>query len=56
MNQSILIVAQDQNGTPFSIPVAAPEIHFDFQAASYSILAKQLINATENNFSSDVLS
>ena len=56
MNQSILIVAWDQNGIFSSIPVAAPEIYFDFQGASYSILAKQLINAIENNFSSDVLS
>ena len=38
-NQAVLIVAQDQNGTPSSIPVAAPEIYFNFQRASYSILA-----------------
>ena len=54
--QAVLIVARDQNGTPSSIPVAAPEIFFDFQGASYSILAKQLINAIENNFSSDIFS
>ena len=55
-NQAVLIVARDQEGTPSSIPVAAPEIYFDFQGASYSILAKQLVNAIEINFSSDVLS
>ena len=55
-NQAALIVARDQNGTPSPIPVAAPEIYFDFQGAPYSILAKQLINAIENNFSSDILS
>ena len=55
-SQAVLIVSRDQNGTPSPIPVAAPEIYFDFHGASYSILAKQLINAIENNFSSDILS
>ena len=54
-SQAVLIVARDQNGTPSPITVAAPEIYFDFQGASY-ILAKQLINAIENNFSSDIFS
>ena len=54
-NQAVLIVAQDQNGTPSPIPVAAPEIYFDFQGVPYSILAKQLINAIEKNFSRYVL-
>ena len=41
---------------PFPIPVAAPETYFDFEGAPYSILPKQLINAIENNFSSDIFS
>ena len=55
-SQAVLIVAWEQNGTPYPIPVAAPDIYFDFQGGSYSILAKQLINAIEKNFSSDILS
>ena len=55
-NQTVLIVALNQNGTPSPIPVTAPKIYFDFQGSHYSILAKQLINMTENNFSSDILS
>ena len=55
-SQTVLIAAQDENGTPSPIPVAVSEIYFDFQGASYSILAKQLIKAIENNFSSDILS
>ena len=38
------------------LPVAAPNIYFDFQGAPYSILAKQLIGAIENRFFSDILS
>ena len=55
-SQAVLIVAPHQNGTHSPIPLAAPEIYFDFQGASYRILAKQLISAIENNFSSDILS
>ena len=55
-NQAVLIVAWDQNGTPSSISVAVPKIYFNFQGASYSISAKQFIDAIENIFSIDVLS
>ena len=55
-SQAVLIVSRDQNGTPSPIRVAAPEIYFDLHGASYSILAKQLINGVENKFSSDILS
>ena len=33
-SQAVLIVSRDQNGTPSPIPVAAPEIYFDFHGAS----------------------
>ena len=49
-NQTALIVALDQNGTPSPIPVTAPKIYFDFQGCHYSILAKQLINMIEITF------
>ena len=55
-NQAGLVVDQDQNGNLPPIPVAGSEIYFDFQGAPFSILAKQLINAVENNFSSGILS
>ena len=54
-NQVVLIVVRDQHCTTSPTPVAPPKIYFNFQGAPYSILAKQLINAIENNFSNDIL-
>ena len=55
-NQAALIVARDSSGTPCPIPVAAPEIYNDFKDATYDSLAKQLLDAISEHFSSQILS
>ena len=53
-NQAVLIVARDNKGTPCPIPVAAPVIYNEFQAATYEKLANILLQAIEDNFAKDV--
>ena len=53
-NQAVLIVARDNKGTPCPIPVAAPVIYNEFQAATYEKLADILLQAIEDNFAKDV--
>ena len=55
-NQATLIVACDDQGNPNPVPVAAPPVYSEVEAASYENLAKMLLKAIEENFSSDLLS
>ena len=53
-NQAVLIGARESSGTPCPIPVAAPEICNDFKDSTYDSLAKQLLDAISEHFSSQI--
>lgn len=55
-NQAVVIVARDKSGVPCPIPVDAPPVYSDFTATTYDDLAKQLLKAISDHFSSEVLS
>ena len=55
-NQAVLVVAPNETGVPCPIPIAAPNVYTDFKEASYDLLATQLHEAIEENFSKDVVS
>ena len=52
----MLVVARNESGVPCPIPVAAPSVYTDFEEASYDLLATQLHEAIEENFSKYVVS
>ena len=54
-NQAVLIVACDDTGTPCPIPVAAPVVYTEFQAATYDKLTDILLQSIEDNFAKDVI-
>ncbi|CAB3992085.1 Hypothetical predicted protein [Paramuricea clavata] len=54
-NQAVLVVARDETGTPCPIPVAAPVVYTEFQAATYDKLADILLQSIEDNFAKDVI-
>ena len=52
-NQAVLVIARNETGVPCPIPIAASIVCTDF---SYDLLATQLLEAIENNFSKDMVS
>ena len=55
-NQAVIIVARDERGNVCPIPVAAPTVYEELEAASYYHLATQMTNAIKEKFSPEVLS
>ena len=53
-NQATLIVARDDQGIPNPVPVSAPSVYLEVEAASYENLAKMLLKAIEEKFSRDL--
>ena len=54
-NQAVLIVARNQEGKPCPIPVNSPDVYQQTEEASYDILAEQMVDAIEKNFSAGIL-
>lgn len=50
----MVLVARDSEGNVCPIPVAAPEIYKEFEAATYDELGTQMVEAIKENFSTEI--
>ena len=54
-NQAILVVGRDKKGKPCPMPVDAPSVYSEFEAATYPKLAEMIVTTISEKFSDDVL-